>query len=708
MTVSVRGACPLDCPDTCSWVVTVEGGRAVDLRGDREHPFTRGALCGKVDHYLDALHDPERLLYPLRRVGRKGEGRFERIGWDEAIELVADGLRWAMAEHGPESVLPYYYAGTMGKIQGWTMGPRLFAALGASRLGTTICTAAASEGLRTTLGGPVGFDPEDLAHARLVLLWGVNPLSTNVHQWRFVLQAREQGAHVVAIDPIRTDTARRCDEHLAPLPGTDAALALGLMRAVLDAGAADRDWLERYTVGWPALEERLAEWPVERAAAVCGLDERTVRELGDRLASSRPTAIRLGLGLQRHGGAAAAIRAICAIPAVTGDWRYPGGGALCVTAGHFPVDTQRVAYPADLPMPAARTINMSRLGEALTELESPPVAALVVFDSNPAAVVPNHHRVREGLARDDLFTVVIEQRPTDTTDYADVVLPATMQLEHADLHTAYGHLYLSWNEPAVAPPGECLPNTEIFRRLARALGLDHPRLHESDEDVARHLLDTPGCRALGITLERLREHGWLRAADFERGTAPFAEGGFPTPSGKVELVSESLAASGHDPLVGYVPPHEVVDDDLARRYPLVLVAPASRFFVNSTFASLPWHRRKAGPPRVHVHPLDAAARGIETGDEVRVWNDRGAFVAEALVDEAARPGVAFTYKVQWAKLSKGGVNVNATTPERDTDLGGGPTFHDNRVEVELVQAAAPAGEVALASDSALIGTSARR
>jgi anaerobic selenocysteine-containing dehydrogenase len=682
MAVTVRGACPLDCPDACSWIVTVEDGRAVDLRGDREHPFTRGALCGKVDHYLDALHDPDRLLHPLRRVGAKGEGRFERISWDEAIELVADGLQGAITTHGPEAVLPYYYAGTMGMIQGWTLGPRLFAALGASRLGTTICTAAATQALRATLGGNVGFDPEDLGEARLVLLWGANPLSTNIHQWRFVLEAKERGAHIVTVDPIRTDTARRSHEHVAPLPGTDAALALGLMRAVLDAGAADRDWLERYTVGWPALEERLAEWPVERAAAVCGLDERTVRELGERLATTRPTAIRLGLGLQRHGGAGAAIRAICSIPAVTGDWRHPGGGVLCMTSAHFPHDVAHVAYPADLAMPAARTINMSRLGEALNELDSPPVAALVVFDANPAAVVPNQSRVREGLAREDLFTVVLEQRLTDTTDYADVVLPATMQLEHADLISGYGHLYLAWNEPAVAPPGECLSNTEIFRRLARALGRDDPRLQESDEAIARDVLDTPKCRARGITLERLRERGWMRAADFERGTAPFAEGGFPTSTGKVELVSKSLAASGHDPLVGYVPPHEVVDAELAERYPLVLIAPASRFFVNSTFASLPWHRRKAGPPQVHIHPDDAAARGIETGDRVRVWNDRGEFAAEAVVNDAARPGVAFTYKVQWPKLSPGGANANATTPERDTDLGGGPTFHDNRVEME--------------------------
>ena len=371
-----------------------------------------------------------------------------------------------------------------------------------------------------------------------------------------------------------------------------------------------------------------------------------------------------------------------------------------MTEGFFPVDDAAVAFPADLPMPPARTINMSRLGEALTEVDDPPVAALVVFDANPAASNPNQLRVREGLMREDLFTVVLEQRLTDTTDFADLVLPATMQPEHADLLWAYGHLYLSWNEPAVDPPGECLPNTEIFRRLAAALGLDHPRLGDSDLELAEQLLDNPGCRRLGITLERLREQGFVRAVDFEPGTPPFANGGFPTPSGKVELVAESLAAEGADPLVGYAPPHEAADAALAERYPLVLIAPASRFFVNSTFASLPWHRRKAGPPQIHLCPSDAAARDIETGDAVRVRNDRGSFVAEAVVDDLPRPGVACTFKVQWAKLSPGGVNVNATTPERDADLGGSPTFHDNRVEVELVARRIPDDAVEIASATA--------
>jgi anaerobic selenocysteine-containing dehydrogenase len=683
MSTIVRGACPLDCPDTCSWLVEVEDGRAISLRGDRSHPFTHGALCPKVNRYLDALHGPGRVTHPLRRVGAKGEGRFEQIGWDEAIEASAAGLRSAIEKHGPEAVLPYYFAGTEGMVQGWIMGPRLFAALGASRLQTTICTAAAGAALGATYGGSVGMDPEDFEFAQLIILWGANLLSTNLHQWRFVLAAQRRGAHVVAIDPLRTDTADRCDEHVAIRPGTDAALALGLMRVVLDEGAEDRDWLARCSEGWPELEARLAEWSVERAAETCGLPVERVLALGRRFAHTRPAAIRLGLGLQRHGGAGAAMRAILALPALTGDFRHVGGGALCMTGGHFGgIDPGRVRVPADMHAPPARTINMSRLGEALIETDDPPVAALVVFDANPAASNPDHTRVHAGLARDDLFTVVLEQRLTDTALYADIVLPATMQPEHLDLHDSYGHHYVTLNLPAVEPPGECLPNSEIFRRLARALGLDHPRLRESDEETVRDVLDCEAARAAGITFERLRDEGALRVTTTP-GLARFAEGGFPTPSGRLRLLAPELAEQGADPLVGYVPPHELEDAELAERYPLALLSPASRHVLNSTFASLPWHRGKLGPPRVHLHPEDAGTRGIEMGARVRVRNDRGVFTAEAVIDDAAQPGVAFTYKQQWPQLLGPGEHVNVTIPERDADLGGSPTFHDNRVEIEL-------------------------
>jgi anaerobic selenocysteine-containing dehydrogenase len=671
---TVAGACSLDCPDTCSWHVHVKDGRVLRVTGDRAHPFTRGALCGKVSRYAETLYSPERVLHPLRRVGAKGEGRFERIGWDEAIETIASRLSAAIAEHGAQSVLPYYSGGTLGKLQCWLMAERLFGFLGASYPVDTICSAATQAGFNATLGGSVGFDPEDLVQAKLVLIWGTNTLSSNVHQWKFVAEARERGAHVVTIDPLRTDTARRSDEHIALFPGSDAALALGLMRVVVDLGAHDEDWLERHTVGWPGLRARLEEWPVERAASVCRLDPGTIRALGERLAESRPTAIRTLLGMQRHGGAAAAVRAVCAIPAVTGDWRYPGGGVLAMTWGHSPVGAP---YPSDLPRPATRDVNMSRLAEALGDTMDPPVKAFVVMNANPAAATPAQLRVRDGLMREDLFTVVLEHWMTDTVDYADIVLPATMQPEHVDVMTGYGHHYVAWNEPAVDPPGECLPNTEIFRRLAAAMGADHPRLRDSDVQLAAQVL-----APAGLSVDELRERHWARAANFARGEAPFADGGFPTPSGRVELRSETFAADGHDAIVDYVPPHEAGDLELERRFPLVLMATAARYFTNSQFATSDWHVGRMGPPRVHIHPSDAAARGLATADAIRIFNDRGEFFAEAVVDDAARPGVAFTYKHYWPKRSRAGTTVNATTPERDTDSGGGPTFHDNRVEVE--------------------------
>jgi anaerobic selenocysteine-containing dehydrogenase len=675
------GACPLDCPDTCTWQLTVEDGRAVAIGGDRDHPFTRGALCGKVNRYLDAVNGPDRLTVPLLRLGPKGVGpaAFRPATWDEAITRVASGLRATIDRDGPESVLPYYFCGTMGHVQGWTMGPRLFAYLGASRLDTTICTAAATAALRSLFGASVGFEPESIVEARLIVLWGANLLSTSLHQWPFVQEAQARGAHVVAIDPLRTDTAVRCDEHIAPLPGTDAALALGLMRHVLDAGAVDREWLEAHTVGWHELRARLGEWPVERAAAECGLDTEVVRRLGERVATTRPTAVRVGLGLQRHHGAGQAIRAICALPLVTGDFRYPGGGALCMTGGHHPVDEDAVARPDDMPAPPARSINMSRLAAALTGEADPAITSLVVFNANPAATVPDQNRLHEGLRREDLFTTVLEQRWTDTCDYADVVLPATMQPEHLDLHSSYGHHYTTLNLPVTRPPGQALPNTEIFRRIAAAMALDHPRLYDTDEDLARQLL-----RGTPVSFEELRERTYARTTGVSVGSAPFAVGGFPTPDGRARLLDPPLESLGVDPLVGYTPPVEAADRQLAERLPLVLIATAGRFFLNSTFASLPWHAGKMGPPRVHLHPEDAAARGLRDGSAVRVRNDRGSFLAALAVDDATRPGLVFTYKAYWARLSPGRATVNAVTAVRDTDLGGGPTFHDTRVQVEAV------------------------
>ena len=682
----INGACPLDCPDTCGWQIAVEDGRAVEIRGRKEHPFTRGALCGKVNRYLDAVYAPDRLTTPLRRVGTKGEGRFQPIDWDEAIGLAAEGIRTAIDRDGPEAVMPYYYAGTLGEVQGWSLGIRLFNHLGATRMLGTICTGAASAAMKATIGRPVGNDPEDIEHAALVIIWGANLLTSNMHQWHWVQEAQARGAHVVAVDPLPTDTARRCDAHLQLLPGTDGALAMGLMAALVEAGAADEEWLAAYAEGWPELRDRLGEWSVERAAEICGLDVLEVRALADRIITSRPTAIRIGLGLQRHATAGAAFRAILALGAITGDYARVGGGPLAMTGGHFDPIRNDLEQPADLPMPPARIVNMSRLAEALTDpAMAPPIRSLVVWDTNPAATVPDQVRAQQGLMRDDLHLTVLEQRMTDTTRFADVVLPATMQTEHLDIHPSYGHHYIALNRPAIAPIGDCLPNNEIFRRLAAALGLDHPRLHQDDEALVREYIDTDEARARGITFERLWDEGFIRIDD-ERGRTPYAAGGFPTASGRFRILCPELAEQGLDPLPGYAPPAEAGDPVLAERFPLVLITPAQRFFLNSTFADLPGHLKLAGEPTVFLHAEDAAARGIEPGDTVEVANDRGAFRCLAAVHPQARRGVAWSYKVHW------GGNVNATTAVRDADMGGSPTFHDNRVDVALVERGAPAVE----------------
>lgn len=683
MSHIVNGACPLDCPDTCAWQIEVEDGKAVRMRGRKDHPYTRGSLCGKVNHYLDAVYAPDRLKTPMRRIGEKGDGAFQEIDWDEAIGLAAAGIQTTIDRHGAEAVLPFYYAGTLGAVQGWSLGQRLFKHLGATRLETTICDGAARAAAKVTMHRSVGTDPEDFEHARLILVWGANLLSSNMHQWHFIHAAQQAGAHVVAIDPLPTDTALRCDEHIQLLPGTDAALAMGLMAEIVTAGAADEEWLAECTVGWPELRGRLAEWSAERAAEICGIDVSVVRALAARMVTTRPTAIRLGLGLQRHGGAGAAYRSIIILGTILGDFRLVGGGVLPGTAGQFDAITVNLEEPKDLALPTVRTINMSRLAEALTDTnQDPAVHALVVWNTNPAATVPDQLRAQRGLRRDDLHVTVLEHRITDTAMFADVLLPATMQTEHLDIHASYGHHYLTLNLPAIDPIGACLPNTEIFRRLATALGLEHPRLHDSDEALIRQFIDTDVARSRGITFESLSESGYARVDDF-RGATPHAHGGFPTRDGKLHITAPELADQGLDPIPGYTPPFEITDEALAKRCPLVLISPAHRFFLNSTFADLPRHLKLTGEPTLFFHADDAAERGIENGDLVEVANDRGSFRVAAAIHPGARRGVVWSYKVYWAK-NGGGNNVNATTPVRDADMGGSPTFHDNRVEATLV------------------------
>jgi anaerobic selenocysteine-containing dehydrogenase len=683
---TVRAVCPHDCPDTCSMVVTVRDGRAVDLRGNHEHPFTHGFLCGKVARYIDRVYHPERLLYPQKRFGPKGRGQFAPISWDEAIDTIASRFRdIAASADGPEAILPYSYAGTMGQIQGASLDRRFFHRLGASLLARTICASAGSAGCDVTLGTRAMIDPATTVRARYIINWGSNTSVTNSHLWVLMHQARKNGARIVTIDPFRSLTARRSDWWIPIRPGTDAALALGIMHILWRDGLHDDDYLHRYCLGADQLRERaLREYPPETVASITGIPARDIERLASEYATTRPSLIRLNYGLQRHGGGGMAVRTITCIPAVSGAWRDVGGGALLSTSKQYPWATSRLERP-DLSPPGTRTINMVQLAEALNgELPGAPVRALYVYNANPAAVCPDQSRVSEGLRREDLFTVVHEQFPTDTADYADILLPATTQLEHFDIHGSYGHLYVQVNQPAVAAPGEAKPNTEVFRLLARRLGFEPELFEVSDEDLAAEALSTGHAAFSGITLERLKEEGPLRL-NLPPDYAPFANGGFATPSGKCELYSPALAARGVDPLPSYVPPHEdpQTRPDLAANFPLQMVSPPEPSFLNSTFANVPWLQKQAGEPTVHIHADDAAARNIRDGARVRVFNDRGAFRARAVVGETVKRGVVASQGIWWKKHTADRVNCNATTSTRLTDLGDGATFFDNLVEVAL-------------------------
>ena len=677
----IQGACPHDCPDTCALRVTVEHGRAVRVAGDPDHPSTAGTLCTKVSRYTERTYSPDRLLTPLRRVGAKGEGRFEPIGWEQALDLIASRLK-AIAARDPQRILPYSYAGTMGWVQGEGMAMRLFHKLGASLLERTICSAPGMAGLQYTLGGAVAMDVERFVDARLILIWGSNPITSSVHFWRLAQEARRRGARLVAIDPYRSDTALKCDQHIALRPGTDAALALGMIRVLIEEDLLDRDYIEHHTLGFAELADRAALWPPERVAEVCGIEAAVVQALARDYGRIRPAAIRLNYGMQRVRGGGNAVRAIACLPALVGAWRDPAGGLLLSSSQMVPTTPARHTRPDLLPgwpQRLPRSINMVEIGQALLAAD-PPIEALIVYNANPLAVAPDSEQVVRGFAREDLFTVVIEQFRTDTADYADVVLPATTQLEHFDVHKSYGHWYVLANHPAIAPVGEARPNADIFRELAARMGFTDAPLQASDLEIARDAMDWSHPAAGGARLEEVLERGWIR---MQHPPAPFAAGGFPTPSGRCEFWSERLARQGLDPLPDYLPPYESAQSDpvLAARYPLALISPPARHFLNSSFANIASLVAIEREPRCEIHPRDAAARGIADGDQVAIFNDRGRFLVRARVSDRIREGVVLAWGLWWPRTVEGGRNVNAVTPTALTDLGRGPTFYDCLVEV---------------------------
>ena len=696
----VTGTCPHDCPDTCSFQVSVErsSGRALDIWGHPEHPVTRGALCTKVDRYLERTYHADRLLTPLKRVGAKGEGRFEPVSWDAALTDIGTRLRAIVREHGAEAVLPYSYAGTMGLVQGEGMAARFFHRLGASQLARTICAEAGFEGISYTLGRGVGNDPEGYAEADAIWIWGSNTLTSNLHLWPFVLEAKERGARVLVIDPIRTRTAKQADAWVGIRPGTDGALALGLMHVLVRDDLVDHDYLARATVGFEQLAERVKQFPPELVAKHTDVAPGMIERLAHEYARAKAPAIRINYGLQRYAGGGMAVRNIACLPALVGAWKKPGGGVLLSTSGFFPFDYSGLRRPDLLAGRTPRTFNMNRLGDALSrdpierarahhhprpaqgktapEQAGPEVKALIVYNSNPAAVAPDQGAVRRGLARDDLFTIVLEHFQTDTADYADYVLPATTQLEHWDAVKPYGHLHMGLNRPAIAPVGESRPNSQVFRDLAAAMGFEEPCFRESDRDMLAQFFAAQKAEAFStVTFEALESKGYAR---LNVPALPFAEGNFPTPSGKCELYCERMKADGYDPLPTYVPPLSATAD---ARFPLVCISPPAHGFLNSTFVNLERLRRREGEPRVWLHPLDAAARHIGQGDTVRVHNQRGEVQLRVLVTDDVVQGTVVVPGVWWPKLAKDKRNINELVPQDEADMGSGALFYDVLVEV---------------------------
>ena len=714
----VHAACPHDCPDACGVLITVQDGRATKIQGDPKHPVTRGFLCAKVAKYLDRVYSPDRVLYPMRRVAEKGvtaadEGtrstRFERITWDQAFDEVAARFSAISREFGPEAILPYSYGGTLGALNGASMDRRFFYRLGASQLDRTICSAAGEAGLKSVIGVKLGTEPEQFRASRFIIAWGANIHGNNVHLWPFIEEARRAGAKLVVIDPYRTRTAACADWYLPVNPGTDAALALAMMHVVIGEGLHDADYVSKYTFGFQELREKVKEYPPERVAKWTGISADDIIKLARQYATVRPAVIRLNYGIQRSENGGMSTRAVAMLPCITGSWKEVGGGLQLSTSGAFGLNKERGLEMPELMNQAlgrpARMVNMVELGKALNTFDHPPIKALFVYNSNPAAVCPNHNEVIRGLMRPDLFTVVHEQFFTDTTDYADIVLPATTFFEHKDLQPAYGHYYLQISEQAIEPLGECRSNVEVFRGLAQRMGFDEPCFRDSVDSMIDVALDSSNPWLTGIDRGRLEREGHVRlnfagdacvrraapGSPAKRSSMsptdpflPFARGSFQTPSGKAELYCERLKAEGLDPVVQFVPPQESRHTQKARQFPLEMLARKADNFLNSTFTNLPSVQQLEETGLLEISGPDAGARRIANGDRVRVFNNRGEIELTARVDGRVQPGVV-SAKLNWAKLTTGGTNINVLTSEKLSDMGNSATFYSVLVEVEAIQ-----------------------
>jgi molybdopterin guanine dinucleotide-containing S/N-oxide reductase-like protein len=720
----VHAACPHDCPDACGVLITIDDGRATKIQGDPEHPVTRGFLCAKVAKYLDRVYSPDRVLYPMRRVTLKGSpcgagiparASFQRISWDEALDEITTKFKRIIAEHGSEAILPYSYGGTLGALNGGSMDRRFFHRLGASQLARTICSAAGEEGIKSVLGVKLGTEPEQFAHSRYIIAWAANIHGNNVHLWPFIEEARRKGAKLVVIDPYRTRTAKCADWYLPIHPGTDAALALGLMHVIINENLYDADYVARYTLGFEELKTRVQEYPPEKVAGWTGISAADIRQLAYEYATQKPAAIRLNYGIQRSERGGMAVRAVTMLPCLIGSWKELGGGLQLSLSGAYCLNREALER-ADLMQKAlgrpARTVNMVQLGRALNLLSDPPVQALFVYNSNPAAVCPNHNEVIRGLKRPDLFTVVHEQFFTDTTDYADIVLPATTFFEHKDLQTAYGHYYTQVSNQALEPLGECRSNVETFRALAQRMGFEDECFRESVDAMIDRALDSSNPWLKGITRERLEKEHRVRlnfAATQVGATGvparptrdhnrtgedarpsnfflPFANGNFRTPSGKAEFYSEDLKRQGLDPVVAFTPPEESRHGEKSAGFPLELLARKADNHLNSSFANLASVRQlEPSMGHLEMHAADAGPRGIHDGDRVRAFNSRGEIVLEARVNGSVPAGVVAA-RLDWPRFHPSSRNINVLTSEKLTDMGNAATFYSVSVEVELFRA----------------------
>ncbi len=697
--VTVKGACPHDCPDTCTMVLTIEDGRLTKVRGDDDHPFTRGGLCVKVTDYQRHVYDPNRVLHPMRRTGPKGSGEFTPITWDEALSEISSRFRSVIAEHGAQAILPYSYLGQEGVLNGLTVGDPFFNQMGSSVTERTFCDGGAISAYFYTMGPTAAVDPESVVHSKYIVLWAVNTLSNNLHHWPFIEQAQRNGAKVVVIDPRRHRTAKKADWHLAIKPGTDGALALALANVMINEGLVDQSYVDDHVHGYEAYVEHVQQYTPEWAAAETGLDAADIRTLARELATVQPSLIRIGVAIERMPGGGNTVRAIAALAGLTGSFRRPGGGLLQMPIWAFPLKWDTLHGVHHLG-PDRRVINQWQLGAALTgEMAlDPPIKALMVWNSNPAVVSSGQRQILDGLARDDLFTVVHEQFLTDTARHADIVLPATTQVEQTDLMFSWGHLYWTYNPPAIEPLGEAVPNNELFRRLAKAMGFEDPWWDMTDEEQILAGVDWDAPQMTGITLDRLKAETWVRLSLPPADQyAPHAAGAFPTSTGKLEIESTMAAAVGNwvaplfrqgsndfqdgapvAPLPTYIPPVELGQNPA---YPLALVSPKPHAYLNSQYGNMDNQRQVQGSQTCTIHPDDAATRGIASGDRVKVWNDRGEIYAVAKVVDDVRPGVVVVPMGQWPSLADGGLGVNAITPTRFADIGRAPTFSDNAVEV---------------------------